>query len=141
MCFAISNAPLYRRFELNDGSWFTGGNSSDWAWGTPAKPVIRNAGSGSKCWITGGLTGNNYAGGEASWLQRPCFNFSQLQYPHISFDLFWETEKDLMAPICSTLSTRLVPRPTWELYLIQPNALMLIGSMQDLLITSLRYPQ
>lgn len=89
----ISVFPYNENFEANSGSWLNGGTSSDWAWGTPSKPVITSAGGGNKCWIIGGLTGSSYHNGELSWLQSPCFDFSSLQNPQISFKIFWETEK------------------------------------------------
>jgi len=85
--------PYTEGFEITNGGWTAGGFGSDWAWGTPTKPVINAAASGTKCWITGGLSGSSYFDGEASWLQSPCFNFTGLQYPHISFAVFWETER------------------------------------------------
>ena len=89
----ISVFPYTEGFEATNGGWFTGGNLSDWAWGTPAKTVITGAATGTKCWIVGGLTASSYNDGEASWLQSPCFNFTGLQYPYISFSVFWETER------------------------------------------------
>ncbi len=89
----ISIFPYNEDFEVTNGGWATGGFGSDWAWGAPLKSVITGAGSGTKCWITGGLTGSSYTNGEASWLQSPCFDFTTLQYPYISFKVFWETER------------------------------------------------
>jgi gliding motility-associated-like protein len=89
----INIFPYTEGFEANNGGWTTGGNASDWAWGTPNKPVINSAATGTKCWIVGGVTGSSYNNGERSWLQSPCFDFTGLQYPHISFNAFWETEK------------------------------------------------
>lgn len=89
----IAVFPYTEGFEASNGGWTTGGTASDWAWGTPSKPVITGAANGSKCWIVGGLTGSGYNDGEASWLQSPCFDFSGLQYPYISFNIFWETEQ------------------------------------------------
>jgi len=89
----ISTFPYTEGFELNDGGWITGGTSSDWAWGTPAKPVITGAANGTNCWVTGGLTGSSYNNGENSWLQSPCFDFTTLVYPRISFSMLWETER------------------------------------------------
>jgi gliding motility-associated-like protein len=89
----VATFPYSENFESNNGSWTTGGNASDWSWGTPAKPVIHAAASGAKCWITGGLVTSSYANNENSWLQSPCFNFSTLSNPYIRFKLFWETEK------------------------------------------------
>ena len=89
----ISTFPYTEGFEANNGNWFTGGTASDWVWGTPSKPVITGAASGTKCWIVDGLTNSSYANGEASWLQSPCFDFSSLQHPYIKFSIFWETER------------------------------------------------
>lgn len=89
----VSNFPYLEDFEASSGNWVTGGTNSDWAWGTPAKPVISHAPSGTKCWITGGLTTSSYANNESAWLLSPCFNFSTLQHPYLKFNIFWETEK------------------------------------------------
>jgi PKD repeat protein len=67
---------------------------SDWAWGSPTKPIISSAYSGANCWITGGLNSSNYNLGEKSFLQSPCFDLSNLQYPYISFAVNWETERN-----------------------------------------------
>jgi hypothetical protein len=83
----INIFPYTEGFETTNGNWTTGGTASDWAWGTPNKTIINSAATGSKCWIVGGLTGNFYNNGERSWLQSPCFDFTTLQYPHISFNV------------------------------------------------------
>lgn len=88
----ISSFPYTEDFEITNGTWVTGGTSSDWAWGIPSKPVIKNAASGLKCWLTGGLNKTSYNSGENAWLKSPCFNFSVIQHPYIKFDVFWETE-------------------------------------------------
>lgn len=92
-CTNVSVLPYTEDFELNNGGWTTGGQSTDWVWGTPAKPIINSAASGNNCWIVGGLTGSSYASNEASWIQSPCFDFTAVTYPIISFKVFWETEK------------------------------------------------
>lgn len=89
----VSAFPYNENFESTDGGWTTGGTASDWAWGTPVKPVINNASSGSKCWITGGLNNPAYNNSENAWLMSPCFDFSGLVNPEISFKVFWETER------------------------------------------------
>jgi len=88
----ISSFPYQENFETSNGNWTTGGMSSDWQWGVPSKTIINAAGSGTKCWITGNLTGNSYNGGERSWLQSPCFDFTSISHPFISFRIYWETE-------------------------------------------------
>ncbi|MEO6759448.1 MAG: PKD domain-containing protein, partial [Saprospiraceae bacterium] len=74
------------------GGWTAGGTSNDWVLGTPAKPTINAAASGTKCWVTGGLTGSFYAYGERSYVESPCFNFTALAHPYIHFKLWWESE-------------------------------------------------
>lgn len=88
----ISTFPYREDFETSDGKWVPGGAFSDWTWGTPAKPVINAAGSGSKCWITGGLKNSGYNNDENAWLKSPCFNFTNLKAPYLKFKVFWETE-------------------------------------------------
>ncbi len=89
----VNTFPYHEGFEAGDGNWTHGGTASDWALGTPTKPVINSAGAGTNCWITGGLTASQYNNGENSWLQSPCFDFTSLVHPQISFSVFWETEK------------------------------------------------
>jgi len=89
----VSLFPYTEGFEATSGGWVAGGAGSDWAWGAPVKPTINAAATGSNCWITGGLTPGAYSNGEASWLQSPCFDFTTLKYPYISFAVFWETER------------------------------------------------
>ena len=88
----ISNFPYREDFETSGGNWVTGGTFSDWTWGIPSKPVINAAGSGSKCWITGGLKNPGYNNQENAWLKSPCFNFTNLKAPYLKFKVFWETE-------------------------------------------------
>lgn len=88
----ISQFPYKEGFELAP-SWVSGGQLSDWEWGTPQKKIITRAASGNKCWITGGLTNSAYGGPQISYLLSPCFDFSAIQNPFISCKLFWETER------------------------------------------------
>lgn len=89
----INSFPYYENFEQSAGNWTVGGTNSDWAYGTPSKTLINSAASGNKCWVVGGLTGNFYNNGENSFLLSPCFDFSTLTNPQISFNVFWETER------------------------------------------------
>ena len=88
----ISNFPYMEGFETGP-AWTPGGQASDWAWGTPAKPLINGAGGGQNSWVIGGLTGSAYNDGQQSWLESPCFDLSALAYPWLSFKIFWETER------------------------------------------------
>jgi gliding motility-associated-like protein len=88
----IGTFPYTEDFETAAG-WTSGGTGNDWTWGTPAHPLINSAGSGTKCWCVGGLSGTFYANDESSYLESPCFDFTGLDNPRISFMLFWEVER------------------------------------------------
>jgi gliding motility-associated-like protein len=67
--------------------------TNDWAWGTPNHTyVIQSAASGTKCWSVGGLTGAFYLFWEQAYIVSPCYDFTNLQYPHIKFKLFYDSE-------------------------------------------------
>ena len=89
----INSFPYNEGFELNNGNW-AASTTIHWQWGSiipNTKSVINAAATGTKCWIVGGLSGASYAGGN-SYLTSPCFNFSTLTNPEISFNVLWETE-------------------------------------------------
>ena len=91
---AVSSYPYFENFEAGAGIWSSGGTNSSWTYGTPTKPVINGAGSGQNCWNGGGLTGSDYNNSERATLTSTCFDFSSLNYPFISFKLFWESERN-----------------------------------------------
>lgn len=104
LCLALGPAahgqcgPIISTFPYGEGfeaapAWTSGGTGNDWAWGTPAHIVINSAGGGAKSWCVGGLTGAFYTNNERSWLESPCFDFSALERPRISFKIFWEVER------------------------------------------------
>src|SRR5688500_6823717 len=72
----ISIFPYSENFETSNGNWTPGGTASDWSWGTPIKPVINSAASGTKCWITGTLTQSSYYNNQNSTLTSPCFHLT-----------------------------------------------------------------
>ena len=88
----INTFPYVADFETTQQGWSSGGANSDWAWGTPAKPTINTAGSGSKCWIAGGLTTSFYGYSEDSWVESPCFDFTNLQHPFFACLINVESE-------------------------------------------------
>lgn len=94
----VSSFPYVEDFE-NGAAWTSAGlrNSSNflvntWTWGSPTKTVINRAASGTKCWVTGGLTGSLYPSGERSYILSPCFDFSGVVRPYIQFKIWWESE-------------------------------------------------
>lgn len=88
----ITTYPYTQGFETAAGNWTSGGTGNDWAWGSPSKAYITTAGGGTKCWVTGGLTGSFYNNGERSFVVSPCFDFSTLSNPVISMKVYWESE-------------------------------------------------
>lgn len=88
----INTFPYTQDFEATNGNWASGGTGDDWTWGQVSKSVIQQAASGNNCWVVGGLTNSFYNFNERSYLQSPCFNFTNVQAPYISFQIFWDTE-------------------------------------------------
>lgn len=89
----ISSYPFSEDFEQNAGNWTPGGTNSDWSWGSPVKIDINTAGSGINCWISGGLVASTYGGSQKSWIESPCFDFTSLQRPYLTFLIYWDTER------------------------------------------------
>lgn len=73
--------------------WSINGASADWAWGTPAHPLINSAGGGSNSWCVGGLSGTFYNLGQQSWIESGCYDLTGINHPWIGFKIFWETER------------------------------------------------
>jgi gliding motility-associated-like protein len=88
----VNTFPHHEGFE-NGPAWTSGGMASDWAWGIPGKNVIDVAGEGQRCWMIGGLTSSFYSYGQQSWVASPCFDLSSVAHPWVSFQLFWECER------------------------------------------------
>lgn len=88
----VATFPYNEDFEAAP-TWTAGGTANDWAWGTPNKPIITGPGGGANSWCVGGLTGSFYSLGQASYLESPCFDFTNVPNPWISFKVFWETER------------------------------------------------
>ena len=90
----VTTYPYVQDFEAGRGGWVSGGTNNSWAYGTPSKPTINTAASGTKCWVNGGLTGSAYNPNENSFVIGPCFDFSSLQNPVISLKINYITENN-----------------------------------------------
>lgn len=84
----ISQFPYVDNFETAS-NWHAGGINSSWQRASPAATVINQALSGNASWVTN-ATGLVNAE-ERSWLESPCFDFSQLVQPSLSFGLWYNT--------------------------------------------------
>jgi gliding motility-associated-like protein len=86
----INSFPYYENFEVNDGGFSANGNNSSWGWGSPNK-VKMKPGEGVRSWYNGFPNGN-YLSSDASFLTFPCYDFTNLKNPLISFKFFLEVE-------------------------------------------------
>ena len=89
----INSFPYNENFEATNGNWLRS-STQHWDWGAivpGGKSVITAAGGGQKCWIIGGFSGANYSSGTSN-LKSPCFDFTSLVNPEITFKVIWETE-------------------------------------------------
>ena len=88
----IDTFPYLEDFDSGAGGWSASiPGLSGWTLGTPNKPVINSAASAPNSWITGGLTGT-YANNNSSFVESPCFDFSNLTNPAIALSVWWESE-------------------------------------------------
>lgn len=89
----ISNYPYYMDFETGQNGWrITNNTVGTWAFGTPAKTTINSAASGVNAFVTGGLGTGFYANNDNSWVEGPCFDFTNLCDPVISASVWWNAE-------------------------------------------------
>ncbi len=86
--------PYRESFETDDAGWKTEEEVKDsisWELGIPNGLVIKSASDGDKAWVTN-LSGS-YISEERSWINSPCFDFSTLMRPMLSFDLWSHVKK------------------------------------------------
>jgi len=85
----IATFPYAQNFDGSESYWFPVGSNSTWALGTPTATIINAAATAPNAWVTN-LSGS-YTDYESSQLVSPCFDFSTLNNPLISFDIWVET--------------------------------------------------
>ena len=85
--------PYTENFNTSDGLWTAYGENSSWQWATLLGEVIYNTQDGNKGWGTN-PTGS-YNSMEASWLESPCFNFSNTETPVFEFYLNTHTPENM----------------------------------------------
>lgn len=88
----IATYPYFENFESGQNGWrINNGTTGTWAFGTPAKTVIIGAASGANCFVNGGLTGD-YNDNDNSYVEGPCFDFSNICDPVLSVRVWWNAE-------------------------------------------------
>lgn len=85
-----SALPYLNDFDSLAVGWTTGGANSSWALGVPAGTAINTAASGTQAWVTN-LSGA-YNANEVSYIQSPCFDFSNVVGAVVEFDIMIDTE-------------------------------------------------
>lgn len=89
----ISTFPYYEDFETGQNGWtINNGPVGTWAFGTPAKTTINSAASGSNAFVTGGLGTGTYLNGDNSYVEGPCFDFTNVCDPVVSLNVWWNAE-------------------------------------------------
>ncbi len=87
----VSTMPYIESFESGNAGWTAGGANSSWALGTPTGSVINSAApGGTNSWVTN-LSGN-YSPSEGSFVQGPCFDFTNVSQPYFTMDVWWNSE-------------------------------------------------
>ena len=77
----------FEDFEDGPGGWVKDYASlNNWIFGTPDRPVINSASSGTNAWYTQFEIGNQDV--ESSAVVSPCFDFTEIERPVISFDVW-----------------------------------------------------
>ena len=89
--------PYTENFENGYGYYLEHGDSSTWEHGMPQNTSIDTAYSGSYAWVTG--KSSNYKNNDSSYLETPCFDFSNMRHPIFEFQLWniMEENKDGLA--------------------------------------------
>lgn len=89
----ISTYPYFENFESGQNGWvINNGTVGTWAFGTPAKTTIIGASSGVNAFVTGGLGAGFYNDLDNSFIEGPCFDFTNICDPVISLNVWWNSE-------------------------------------------------
>jgi hypothetical protein len=89
----IDTYPYSQNFEAGQAGWRINNNvNGTWAFGTPAKSTISSASSGVNAFVTGGLGTGFYLDLDNSWVEGPCFDFTNVCDPVISARVWWNAE-------------------------------------------------
>jgi len=86
----VDQYPYCQDFEGGDGGWASGGTNNEWELGTPSNTIINSASSGTEAWGVD-LDGDYPTNMQAS-VTSPNFDMTSLNNPHISMDVWWESE-------------------------------------------------
>lgn len=83
----LTGDDYYEDFESGTGGWIKdAGVNNSWTFGTPSRPVINAAASGSNAWYTAYDIANQMV--QSASVSSPCFDFTDTERPMISLKLW-----------------------------------------------------
>ncbi|MFK7969824.1 MAG: PKD domain-containing protein [Bacteroidia bacterium] len=85
----VGTFPYFEDFEGGPAGWISTGPADPWEFGTPNGTVINVASSGTNAWMT--KLSQPYSILEEGYLESPCFDMSNLLFPMLRMDIWWET--------------------------------------------------
>lgn len=90
----ISSFPYSQNFEAGAGGWISGGTNSSWELGDPDGTAIIGPPPSTPTSLNSWTTELNdyYNNDEKSYVESPCFDFSDLVLPYIEFDANWDVQ-------------------------------------------------
>ncbi len=84
--------PLTENFESGFGYWQKIGDINSWEYGKPTGTVLNTAASGDSAWVTD--LDSAYAIKDSSYLESPCFDFSNARHPVFEWKYQTQTQND-----------------------------------------------
>ena len=102
--------PYYSEdYQENDGYWTAYGENNSWQRAAPYNTVINGAFAGDYAWVTSAY--GYYNPDEYSWVESPCFDFSDIQNPVLEFYLKTHTPTGIAG---AAMDYSLDGGTTWE---------------------------
>lgn len=86
-----AQGPYIQNFTSSNGGFVASGLNASWKFGTPTKTNINLTATGERAWYTGDTTYNEK---ENSFVDCPCFDFSDLTKPLVSLDIKRRFDKE-----------------------------------------------
>ena len=95
--FDATNGDWVASADLREGDPLLSASDTSWVWQAVAGAFMNPDGRANSWWTGSNVVGENtyYYNNENSWVDGPCFDFSSLNRPMISMDIFNSTDEGL----------------------------------------------